>query len=247
MLTLQSQIRIKAKKKGAKEVRNEGFIPAVLYGPKTKAVPVQVPYVTFEKIYKQAGESTLITLKFFKDGTMDEGSAQDNIVLIRDAVKHPITHKFLHVDFYQVSLDDKITITIPIEYEGEPPGVKDEGGTLVRNLFEVEVRALPMELPHEIRVDVSGLAHIGDAISIKDIPRADAVEILTDPESTVAYIEAPREEEEIVEEATEDSMEDIKTEGEEKREERAEEEAAEGSESVQAKEKAVKKETSREK
>lgn len=201
--------------KKVKQLRKEGFLPAVLYGPKISPSAVQVPYKEFERAHKEAGESSLINLQ---QENAPQGSAQ-NAVLIREIQQDAVSQSFLHADFYQVPLTEHIEVNIPVEYEGVAPGAAQEGGTLVRNIFEVAVRALPLDLPHEIRVDVSSLAHIGDAILIKDLAFSKGVEVLLEPETVVVFVEAVRvEEAPVAEEAP--SVEDIKTEGEEKRQER---------------------------
>ena len=240
MQSLSFQPRITHGKK-VKHLRKEGFLPAVLYGPKIAPSAVQVPYKEFERVYKDAGESSLINLKaegptLGAGGTerseradsSSQGSAQ-NAILIREIQQDAVSRRFLHADFYQVPLDEHIEVNIPVEYEGTAPGAAQEGGTLVRNMFEIAVRALPVDLPHEIRVDVSSLAHMGDAILIKDLAFSKGVEVLLDGETVVAFVEAPHVEEEIpvAEEAT--GVEDIKTEGEEKRQEREAKKETEGS------------------
>lgn len=225
MLTLSSQVRTKTKKQ-TRAVRKEGFIPGVLYGPRIKTVSVQVPVKDFEKVYAEAGETSLVTLSF----PAEAKELQNTVVMIRDVAKHPISRAMLNIDFYQVPMDEKTVVKVPVEYGGDPPAVKDEGGTLVRNLYELEIRAFPMDIPHEIHVDLSGLAHLGDALMLKDIVLPVNVEVLHhDLETVIAYVEAPQVEEEMA--PTEEvSVEDIKTEGEEKREERAAEKAAEETE-----------------
>ena len=123
-------------------------------------------------------------------------------------------------------MNEEITIAIPFVFENEAPAVKDEGAVLVRNVYELEVSALPKNLPHEIIVDLSVLAHTDDSILVKDLALGAGVKIETEEDLVVATVSAPVEEE-IVEEAPEEvAPEEIKTEAEEKREEEAKEEAA---------------------
>ncbi len=259
MITLSVEQRTQTGKK-VKKLRTEGFIPAILYGPKIKATPLQVTYKEFQRVFKEAGESSLVRLDFQKEEkvaqqktplevlsnsastggmsrkaalpqegvekiTNDKPLTGQTAILIRSVEVHAISRLFLHADFYQVPLDEKIEIKIPIEYEGEAPAVKDEGATLVRNFFELDIQALPTDLPHEIKVDLSSLAHIGDSITIQDLVLPTGVEVMNEPDAVVAMIEAARAEEAIEEIPAEENLEAIKTEGEEKRDEKAQEEA----------------------
>src|SRR3989338_7705498 len=128
----------------------------------------------------------------------------------------------MHIDFYQLPLDKEIELSIPVESSGEAPAVKELGGILVQNLHEVNIKALPTNLIHEITVDLSGLKEMGNSILVKDLIIPSNIEILADMEQTVFTVEQPREEEEepVVE----------TTEGEEEREAREKEEQAKSEE-----------------
>ena len=223
MLSLKATIRTALGRK-SKKLRKDGYVPAVLYGPKVQSTPVSLGYKDFEGVYKEARESTLISLGIEGE---DIGIPAENVVLIRDAVIHPITRKFIHVDFYQVPMDEEITIAIPLVFENEAPAVKDEGAVFVRNVYELEVSALPKDLPHEITVDLSVLAHTDDSILVKDLAVAPGVKIEAEEGLVVAAVSAPVEEEIVQEPPEEVAPEEIKTEAEEKREEEEKEEAAE--------------------
>lgn len=216
MLSLQAIIRTQLGKQ-AKHLRKEGILPGVLYGQKVKSTPVAVRYKEFEKVYVEAGESSLISLNM--EGQENKGVPKENVVLIRDLVIHPLTRLFTHVDFYQVRMDEEITIFIPLEFENEAPAVNNEGAVLVRNIYELEVSALPKDLPHRIVVDLSRLGHIDDSLLVKDLPVPSGVTVEAEADTVVAFVSAPRAEE-ITEEAPEAVVapEEIKTEGEEKRE-----------------------------
>lgn len=210
----------------AKNIIKEGLVPGVIYGPKNNPMPVSIDRGKFIRVYRKAGETTLITL----DIEDKKESKEDDVVLIRDIQAHPVTGEFTHVDFYQLPMDQDIEITVPIEFTGEAPAVKEQGGILVNNLHEVDIKALPKNLIHEITVDLSSLENIGDTIHAKDLSVPSTVELLVDPEEVIYMIEEPREEEpeeELEEEAVgeEDQIADIKTEGEEKREQEEEEQA----------------------
>ena len=136
MINLSSQTRNKEEKLAV--LRHQGFIPGVLYGPKTESAILKVDEKEFQKVYKEAGESSLIQLK------SQEGNSP---VLIREIQKDPLRGRIIHVDFYQPRLDEEIEVSVPLVFEGEAPAQKDLGGTLLRNIQEVEVRALPQNLP----------------------------------------------------------------------------------------------------
>lgn len=222
MLLLNATIRTERGKK-TKKLREKGILPGVLYGPKISSnVSVSLKYDDFEKIYKESGGSSLISLDIDK---------KESIVLIRDVVVHPITQKFIHADFYQVPMEEKITITIPFVFEGEAPAVKDEGGVLIRNVYEIDVSALPKNLPREIKVDLYALQHLNDSIITKDLVVPEGVTIDAEDDLVIVSVSAP-EEAEIVEEVEEVMPEEIKTEAEEKREEEAEKEKKEEEEAI---------------
>lgn len=183
-------------------LRKEGLIPAVLYGPKTKPVPLQVDLKELKKVYKEAGGSSLISLKIGK---------KTKKVLIHDVQQHPLTDEFVHVDFYEPLLKEKIEATIPLVFEGTAPAVKELGGTLFENISEVEVKGLPQELPREIKVNIESLKTFEDSIHIRDIKVKEGIEILKDPEEVVASVVPPREEEkeEVEEVAKEIAPEEV--------------------------------------
>lgn len=206
------------KKKKVKILRAEGIVPCVLYGPKIKPVDLQVSEKELSATYKEAGASTLVSLDM---GEKDK----KHIMLIHDIQKHPVTRQILHADFYELPLDKEITLSVDLILDGEAPGAYEEGGTLVQNTYEVEITALPTKLPPELHVDVSSLLHIEDALHINNIAVPEGVKIINEDEETIAFVEAPREEE--VFEDVEEDVDDIQTEGEAKRED--EEGSEEGS------------------
>ena len=225
----------------AKELLRQGLIPGVIYGPKDEPKSVSVDYKRFSDAYQTGGETTLIALDIDTaqskldmektDLSMDTPAENtekesdlkkaNNVVLIRDIQRHPVSGNFIHIDFYKLPLDQEITILVPVELEGEAPAVKEQGGILVHNLHEIEIKALPVNLIHEIIINLSSLVNIGDSILVKDINIPNNVEILADGEEMVCTVEAPREEEAEEAETLEgDAIESIKTEGEEKRAEK---------------------------
>lgn len=229
MLSLSAKIRTELGKKNRK-LRREGVIPAVLYGRKVKSTPIVVGYKEFEKVYGEAGESSLISLNL--ENAKDIPA--ENTVLIRDTRRHPLTRLFTHLDFYQVPMDEKITVRIPIVFEGEALAVRDESAVLVRNIYEIEVKAFPKDLPREIKVDLSELEHIGDSIFAKNLAIPTGVEIGLEDDFVIAAVSAPVVEEiaetaSVAAEATPAATE-IKTEAEVKRAEREAKKAEEAAE-----------------
>ena len=212
MLTLPAKIR-KTLGKKVKALRERGVLPGVLYGPRIKeTLPLEINFKEFEKVYKEAGESTLVSLEI-------EGKKTP--VLIHEVKLDPLTGKPIHIDFYQPSLEEEVTVAVPIIFEGVSPAVKELGGTLVRNIHELEVKALPQNLPHEIKVDISKLKTFEDDILVKDLVVPKEVKILKDPEESVALVTPPEKvEEELVEpieEKVEEVQEEKKEEGEEEK------------------------------
>lgn len=182
MLTLTVE---KREPGNAESLRKGGKIPAVFYGPKEESTPIAVDRKTFEKVFRSAGESSIITL---------EGVGEPKDALVHEVTKHPVTDAFEHVDFYVIEKGKKLRVDVPLLFTGEAPAVKNLGGTLMKVLHEVEVEAMPKDLPHELTVDVSSLETFDSQIAIKDIPVPAGVTILNDSEETVASISQPQEE-----------------------------------------------------
>ena len=210
-------------------LRRAGFLPAVIYGEGVKSSPLSVLYKDFEKIYKEAGESTLIGLDV-------DGKPYN--VLIHDIKRDPITGKPIHADFYSVRMDKEIKTKVPVEFFGESPAVKNDGGILVKVMQEVEVEALPQNLPHSIRIDITPLAKFEDRIFARDMFLPEGVKISVGAEEVVALVEPPRSEDELAKlaEVAEAAPIEVKTKKEIKAEaEKAKEEAEKAVETEKAK------------
>jgi large subunit ribosomal protein L25 len=166
-------------------LRKTGIIPAVLYGHNVDNVNLSVNAIEFEKVLRKAGESTIIELD------MPNGVKKN--VLIQDVQYHYLNNQPIHVDFFEVSMTEKLTATVPIEFIGESHAVKALGGTLVKVLTEVEVECLPADLPQHFEVDISNLKSFSDIITVADIPHDSAkVKIKADAEEAVAKVQEPR-------------------------------------------------------
>lgn len=216
MISLLVKIRRELGKR-VKKLRKKDILPGVLYGPKLKkALPLELAEKHFEKIYQEAGESSLISLEI-------EGEDKRYPVLIHEIQRDPLTGKIIHVDFYQVSLEEEIVARIPLIFEGMAPAVKDLGGTLVKNISEVEIKTLPQKLPKEIKVEVSGLKTFEDNIRISDLKLPEGVKLLKEPEEIIAAVLPPEKVEEELVKPVEEKVEEVekveeKKEGEEKEE-----------------------------
>lgn len=219
MLTLSAKIRQKQEK--PEKLRKAGFIPAVLYGPDIKPLSLSVSTKEFDKVYKEAGESTLLQIEI----AGQKGAAT---ALIQDVQRNPISGYPIHVDFYQPRLTEKIEVKVPVIFEGEAPAVKELGGTLLRQIQELTIRALPQNLPKEIVVDVSQLKTFADAILIKDLRLPPETEIMHhDVNDLVAKVAEPTRVEEELEKPIEEKVEEVESVEKEKKEEEGEEKTEE--------------------
>lgn len=185
MLTLKAETR--DTKTDASLVRKAGKLPAVFYGKKEASMPISLSLGDFLKVWKEAGESTVVTLE------TGEGSKES---LIHDVDLDPVTGVPLHADFYVFEKGHKVEVALPIEFTGVSAAVKDLGGTLVKVLHELKIEAMPKDLPHNITVDISSLAQFGDQILARDLTMPKGVELKALPEEVIATVSAPREEKE---------------------------------------------------
>ncbi len=209
MLTLSAKIRKELGKK-VKTLRKKGVLPGILYGPEIKkALPLELDCKAFEKVYREAGESSLISLEVEKDKFL---------VLIHDLKMDPLEEKPIHIDFYQPRLDKEAEVTIPIIFEGESMAVKELGGTLVKSISELEVKALPQKLPHEIKVDIGSLKTFEDHISVKDLKLPEGVKILKDLEEIIASVSPLEKIEEELVKPIEEKVEEVEKVEKEKKE-----------------------------
>lgn len=196
--------------KKVKKLRKAGLIPAVLYGHKVKSQPLTVEQKEFHHIFSQTGETSILSLLV--------GDKKHN-VLIHDLTRHPLSGEILHIDFYEVRMDEKLKAKIPLVFAGESLAIKSEGGVLVKAVQEIEVEALPQDLPKEISVDISSLNTFEDKIQIRDLNVATGVKILAESDEMVASVVPPRSEKELEEMAAKPSEEigEVKVVGEEER------------------------------
>lgn len=179
--------------KKVKNLRLEGKIPAVIYGHKFKDTPIVLDAHSTTLALKNVSESTILIIKL--DG-------KEHSALVRDRQIDFIKGNILHLDFQVVSLTEKLRTNVHIELIGESPAVEEFNAMIVNGITDIEVEALPQDLPEGINVDISILDEIGKAIYVKDLPAIDKVEFLTDPEELVAIASAVKEE--VIEEPEEE-------------------------------------------
>lgn len=181
-ITLKSQKRELFGRK-VNRLRKQGLIPANVFGNKINSYAVSVDNKEFTEVFKKSGETQIIDL----DGKS---------VLVSNIQLDPVSGDVIHIDFRQVSLTEKIEAKIPVEVEGESPAEKQNLGTVVQQIHEIEVEALPSDLPEKVTVDASALTEVDQAIFVKDLRLSNKVEIKTDLELIVVKVEAPTVEEE---------------------------------------------------
>lgn len=187
-----------------------------MYGPKSKSQMISVEQREFEKAFKEAGESTLLSL---------EVGDRKVPVLIHDVQRDPLQGTVIHIDFYEPPLDKKVKVDLPITVQGEAPAVKELGGTLIRHIQEISVSALPQNLPHELICNVESLATFEDRIFVKDIRIPEGVTIEHTLEDVVAQVVPVTDVEKELATPVEERVEEVAKIEKEKKEEPEEESA----------------------
>lgn len=175
-----------------KQLRHRDLLPANVYGKKVASLSIQIPIKDFLKTYAQVGETGLIDLQV-------KGEKDSRPVLIHHLQLHPVTETPLHVDLHQVNLKEKVTASVPVQMVGESPAVSQQGGVLIQPLTEIEVEALPTDLPDKFTVDISGLQDINDSFHLRDLQyNHDKITVDLDPEEVLVKVESPAKVEEEV-------------------------------------------------
>lgn len=185
MITLKAEERSIFGKKTEK-LRKDGLIPAELYGRGIKNVHLSVPAKDFAEAYKEAGEHSVLYVEI---------GGKRHSVLIHSVEKSHIKPEILAVDFHEIRMDEKVKAHVPLEFEGEAPAVKEKEGILIKNMDEIEVEALPTDLPKSIVADLSNLTELDQSIYVKDLPKSGKFEFVVDGETAVVSVTAPKEEE----------------------------------------------------
>jgi len=184
-------LKLKAEKRDPKDSlqysREKGLLPAVFYGAKEESTPISIDFIEFKKLWKEAGESTVIEL----DTPKGELS-----VLIHEVALHPVSNEPVHIDFYTIEKGKLLEVSVPLEFVGISPAVKNLNGTLVKVIHELDIEVLPKDLPQNIEVDISSLETLDDVITVKDIKLLEGVKSRINEEEVVASVAAQKEEEE---------------------------------------------------
>ena len=181
VIQLVGDLRQRMGKEGSSKVRRDGFIPAILYGSKQKALPIKIDAKAFDKVVRQpGGVHSVIDFKL--------PGHPDTIALVREIQRDPVSREVIHLDFEVIEADKPVQVIVPLHLVGVPKGVK-EGGVLEHITRDIDVKCLPRDIPGRWEVDVSQLA-IGDHLSVKDLVLPN-LEVLSDLNRTIATVVAP--------------------------------------------------------
>ena len=173
-------------------LRRQGIVPANIYGHGIESAPISVDTRSLKHLLARAGKTDLISLKI-------DNSKDPIRVLMREIQRNPLTDEPIHVDFYQVSMTEKIKTEVPLVFIGEAPVLKKVKNISIFHLIDsIHIEALPDDLPHSLEVDVSHLEEMDHTIHIKDIPLGHGITLLSDPEQMVVKVAEARKEEEVV-------------------------------------------------
>ncbi len=190
-VALKAYPRTQVQHTAVKKLRTSGRVPATIYGRQAKPQNLELNSREFgDLLHHSASENLLVDL------SVESDARAKRLALVQEIQHHPLSGKVLHVDFHEISPDEKVTVQVPLETSGEAAGVKNGGGVLEHVLFKLKVRCLPKDLPDQILVDVSSL-EIGHSIHLGDIKAPEGVEILGDKHISVIAVAAPRAEEEV--------------------------------------------------
>ncbi len=171
--------------KATKRLRNDGVIPANIYGHGEQPQAVQLSSLDFESLRRGHHTKAMLALKL-------PGAKKAQTVLMRHVQRDAVTGRVLHIDFLRVGVRDRISAKVPLHFEGTPPGVKVDGGVLLHLTEVLEVECPASEIVDAIQVDVSSLEHIDDILHAKDVPLPPNYTLVTDPEEPLVKIEPPR-------------------------------------------------------
>lgn len=169
----------------ASTLRKQGVLPGVIYGREEESTPIAIDRKVFEKVYKAAGESSVLTLK---------GLGEDKEALIHEVEFDAVSGEPLHADFYAIAKGQSVTVSVPLEFDGVSPAVKEKGGILVKVMHELEIEVPPKDLPHAIHVDISKLVELEDQILVKDLVIPATAKLSIETDEVVALIEVAKDE-----------------------------------------------------
>jgi len=222
MTTLTATKRSKTEKLA--DIRTNGMVPAIVYGAQVENTIISVSSIDFEKIFKVAGETGTIVLELEDEKTKAKKKVD---VLIHEVQVDPVKGFTKHIDFLAIDMKKLIEVKVPIEFIGIAPAEKDGLGSLVKVLHELEIKALPKDIPHSIEVDLATLVVLDSQIHVKDISLPKDVEMITEKDEAVALITAIKE---VIEEEEAVDLSEIEVEkkGKKDEEEGTEEETRKG-------------------
>ena len=169
----------------ASTLRKQGILPGVIYGREEESTPIAIDRKTFEKVYKAAGESSVLKLT---------GLGEDKEALIHEVEFDAVSGEPLHADFYAIAKGQSVTVSVPLEFDGVSPAVKEKGGILVKVMHELEIEVPPKDLPHAIHVDISKLVELEDQILVKDLVIPATAKLSIETDEVVALIEVAKDE-----------------------------------------------------
>ncbi len=179
--------------KKVKALRKTGLTPIHIYGKARESKALQADAKSLQKILLKVGKNRPVSIV---QGAKDSGEV-DTVAFVREVQRHPVSGHLLHVDFYLVSVKERMTAEVPVLIVGEAPAMKVGGGILIHALHTLDVECLPMDVPEEIRVDISSLDDFEKVVRVADISVAGNVTILNDPDEMIAKVNPPRMEEEV--------------------------------------------------
>jgi large subunit ribosomal protein L25 len=184
-IQLVAQLRDMTGKNEARSLRRQEMVPAVFYGPRSTSLPITVPMARLEKLFRDMGDEHKLLSLIIEDGQ----NRQEKHVMIREVQVHPARRQLLHVDFYEVAMDQAIEVDVPVELKGKPLGV-EKGGILNQIRRTLTVRCLPGEIPEKVEVDVSAV-DIGASIKVADLIGVVPYVLTDDHSFAVAAVVAP--------------------------------------------------------
>lgn len=189
-----NKFTIKAEKRSilgskVKQLRRQGILPGNIFGKGVESQAIQLNAVEFNRVFKEAGETGLIWVSL-------NGETKERPTLVSAITNHPVTGDKLHVDLHQVNLKEKVTAHVPVQLIGESQLVKDGLAVLDSHLDEIEIEALPTDIPEHVTVDISTLLATGDHVLAGSLALPESVTLITDPESIVVALGEPQKEEE---------------------------------------------------
>jgi large subunit ribosomal protein L25 len=211
--TIKAEKRDAFGKNASRRLRRQDRIPAILYGEKTANIPLVLDKKDVIMILKSdSGENTIFKVAF-------DSKAQD--AMFKDLQINPVTDELIHADLIHISMDKALRVNVAVELQGDPIGVKTEGGFVDFMTREVEIECLPKDIPEQITIDISGL-HLHQSVKVSDIVAPEGVKLISDPATVVVLIAVPHKEEEVVKPAEEEVVAAEPTEPELIKKERAE-------------------------